>query len=536
MKKILLSLFILVFSLNSNAQLIEVNKTGVTESEYSLQQLVENVLISGDCSEVNTFESLQIGQPTEISTKSYGFFNRGNNTGFPFEKGIIITSGRAQHAGNIQVADILNNINNNPGDTDLETALGITNTFDTSFVKFNFKALNDKISFRFLMASEEYDGNTECNYADSFAFLIREVGTPNYINLAVLPDNTPVSTTNINNSEICAINVEFFEGYDLGDTNYGGRTKVLTAISTLVPGTTYEIKLVISDQGDREYDSAVFLEAGSFNLGIDLGEDLTIANNNAVCGTTKELDASIAADSYKWFKDGVIIPGAVNRVYEANLGNGLYKVDAILNASNCEPSGEVTLEFVTKPVANTPDNSNICEATNTGISQFNFDIDITPQVLDVQSTADFEILYFDSVAASIDNIAGTNIISPYTNTLREETIYVRIHNKNKTTCFALTEFNLSVSDIPIPTQPEPYRICDDLESGSDTDGIINTFLLNTRDSEVLGTLDTNQYDISYHTTQNGAEINDVSTVIPKDSNHSVTNSQTLFIRVENKDN
>ena len=38
MKKILLSLFILVFSLNSNAQLIEVNKAGVTESEYSLQQ------------------------------------------------------------------------------------------------------------------------------------------------------------------------------------------------------------------------------------------------------------------------------------------------------------------------------------------------------------------------------------------------------------------------------------------------------------------------------------------------------------------
>ena len=536
MKKKLLFLFILVFSLNSNAQLIEVNKTGVTESEYSLQQLVENVLISGDCSEVNTFESLQIGQPTEISTKSYGFFNRGNNTGFPFEKGIIITSGRAQHAGNIQVADILNIINNNPGDTDLETALGITNTFDTSFVKFNFKALNDKISFRFLMASEEYDGTTECDYADSFAFLIREVDTPNYINLAVLPDNTPVSTTNINNSEICAKNVEFFEGYDLGDTNYGGRTKVLTASSTLVPGTTYEIKLVISDQGDSRYDSAVFLEAGSFNLGIDLGEDLTIANNNAVCGTTKELDASIAADSYKWFKDGVIIPGAINRVYEANLGNGLYKVDAILNASNCEPSGEVTLEFVTKPIANTPDNSNICEATNTGISQFNFDTDITSQVLDVQSTADFEILYFDSMAASIDNIAGTNIISPYTNTLREETIYVRIHNKNKTTCFALTEFNLSVSDIPVPVQPNAYRLCDDNASGSDIDGITNNFRLSTKDTEILGTLIPAQYNVSYHVTLADAQTSSTTNTIDKNSDYQVTNSQRVFVRVENIDN
>ena len=141
--------------------------------------------------------------------------------------------------------------------------------------------------------------------------------------------------------------------------------------------------------------------------------------------------------------------------------------------------------------------------------------------------------------AANDNVAGTEFPNPYPNpsAFSSQIIYARVHNKDAPeACFEITDFRLAVTDLPIAVQPEPYRICDDLESSSDTDSIINTFLLNTRDTEVLGTLDTNQYSISYHTTQSGAEINDVSTVIPKDSNHSVTNSQTLFIRVENKDN
>ena len=61
------------------------------------------------------------------------------------------------------------------------------------------------------MASEEYDGTFECDYTDGFAFLLREVGTTNYVNLAVLPDQTPVNVTNINDAVDCSANTEYFE-------------------------------------------------------------------------------------------------------------------------------------------------------------------------------------------------------------------------------------------------------------------------------------------------------------------------------------
>jgi len=543
MKKILLFLIIFIFTFNSNAQLIEVNKTGITESEYSLQQLVENVLIAGECSEIDSFESEQFGEPRDISTKSYGFFHRRTNTGFPFESGIIITSGSAQPAGNIETLETLNVFNGNLGDSDLETALNVVETYDASFVKFNFKALNNSISFRFLMASEEYDGSTECSFADSFAFLLREVGTTNYINLAVLPNNTPVSTTNINNSFDCGKNVEFFEGYGLRDTNYGGRTKVLTASSAVVLGTTYEIKLVISDQGDDQYDSAVFLEAGSFNLGIDLGEDLTLAQNNAVCGNIKELDASINANSYKWFKDGVVIPGAINRVYQANLGNGIYKVEAILNTSSCTSSGDINLEFATKPIANKPLNIISCDDDLNGFNQFNLNNLKDAEILNVSdpTISEFEVLYFSTLSAATDNVADTDLPNPHqVNTGVGETIYARVQNKIvPNSCFDITSFTIVITGIPVPETPSDYSFCDNTSVGSDTDGFINNFILKEKDKEILGEdLDAAQYSVSYHTSEIGAKTSTTLDVIDKTTNYknTTTNTQPIYVRVENVDN
>ena len=46
--------------------------------------------------------------------------------------------------------------------------------------------------------------------------------------------------------------------------SYNGFTTVLTAMAVLTPCETYHIRLAIADGGDGLYDSAVFLEAGSF--------------------------------------------------------------------------------------------------------------------------------------------------------------------------------------------------------------------------------------------------------------------------------
>jgi hypothetical protein len=71
--------------------------------------------------------------------------------------------------------------------------------------------------------------------------------------------------------------------------NFNGQTVKMTASASGLDIThTYRIKLVIAD-GDRnvEYDSAIFLEANSFNIGQNvLGLNYTAANNKAICPST----------------------------------------------------------------------------------------------------------------------------------------------------------------------------------------------------------------------------------------------------------
>ena len=59
------------------------------------------------------------------------------------------------------------------------------------------------------------------------------------------------------------------------------------------------------------YDSAVFLEAGSFNLDLDLGDDYTISSGLAKCiGETVTLNTNNPSAEHVWQKDGVVISGA----------------------------------------------------------------------------------------------------------------------------------------------------------------------------------------------------------------------------------
>jgi hypothetical protein len=92
----------------------------------------------------------------------------------------------------------------------------------------------------------------------------------------------------------------------------------LTAQTTVVAGKTYHIKLVIADQGGNYYDSAVFLEAGSFKSKIDLGSDRLLATNNGIC-FGYIIDTGFSPSlfyTYNWYKDDSTTPivGKINRL------------------------------------------------------------------------------------------------------------------------------------------------------------------------------------------------------------------------------
>ncbi|MGK4566130.1 choice-of-anchor L domain-containing protein [Flavobacterium sp. 3HN19-14] len=150
------------------------------------------------------------------------------------------------------------------------------NSQNASVLEFDFSTPTAYMSFNYIFASEEY-GNFQCDFSDAFAFLLTDLETNVTKNLAVIPGTTtPVSVVTIRdqqyNDGCTSQNSNYFDNYfyekpyETG-MNFNGQTKLLTAASDIIPNHPYHIKLVIADRQDTSYDSAVFIQAGSFASG-----------------------------------------------------------------------------------------------------------------------------------------------------------------------------------------------------------------------------------------------------------------------------
>ena len=531
-------ILLLLWSTQGFAQIIAINDAGDAQSFFGPEQLIEDVLIDSPCTVVSDFSSQVNGNPGDTSTKSYGYFRRAGGASFPFDAGIVLTSGQANPAGNVGTTGLLNYQNSLPGDSDLDNAIVSTPgtlSNDATFIKFTFTPIADNISFRFLMASEEY-GSFECEYTDSFAFLLREVGSTVYQNLAVLPAGTEVTVTNINNNVSgCNSNPEFFAGYDsdgITDTNYNGRTKVLTASADVTPNVAYEIKLVVADEDDQQYDTAVFLEAGSFNIGLDLGQDLTIAGGNSACSDeTLMLDTLIdtTIGAHTWYQDGVLIPGETDSFIEVTV-DGEYSV-IVDFTGGCSSTDIIIVEFATSPVLYPIDDQFICDDNNDGF----WALDLTAlaaQVLDTQDPSEFSVTFHSSQTDADDNASPLN--TPYTNTTAytQEDIFIRIESNINTKCYSTDSFILDVTDQPTATI-QTYDLCDNDDDGDDANGFLE-FDLATMTPLVLNGQDPLQFNVTYHLSQLDADNN--SGGLPLLYTNTTVNLQQLIVRVENIDN
>ena len=537
--KNLLTLLTFCISFIGFAQIISINDSASPESSYGPEELIKKVIISSSCSSADNFTFRVNGGSSDLTTKSYGYFKRPAGSTFPFEEGVILTTGSAFPAGNTTRSVLIDIQNGGPGDLDLEAALGQGNTHDATFIKFNFTPQVATIDFRFIMASEEYNGTSECQFGDSFAFLLREVGTIIYTNLAVLPDGTPVSVTAINNSSLipnspndpdCDAHIEYFQGYDVGNTNYGGLTKALTASSAVTPGVTYEIKLVVADQRDDAWDSAIFIEGGSFNIGGDLGNDHLIVTGNPGCqGTaiTLNTNISVAGATFKWFKDGVEISGETNATLQV-FTDGTYGFKATL-ASGCTATDEVVIEFTPPPVVTTPPlDILLCETDGNGVEQFNFSANAA-LVLGTQIASNFPISYHLSQADAEGNMSPLPI--PYQNILVTETIWMRIADLTQS-CHRVISFDIEVRSQPIANTPIDFNLCDDAIDGDDTNGIVE-FDLSPKIPEVLGSQLASDYAVKLYYDQAAADAAVVGTEITAPIQNT-TNPQVIFARLENK--
>jgi len=515
------------------------------DETLTTQQLVEDILIDSPCAIVSNF--IQYTGTDEGDVNGIAAFDA-NGSGFPFAAGIILSSGNVASAPGPNSTLLSEGGAGWGGDLDLEAVTTATNTQNASFIQFNFVPQISNISFDFLMASEEYNQVFECAFSDAFAFILTDNITGITQNLAVLPGTTtPIEVTNIRYEVIgqcAAINEIYFGQYNfqpitnplapsvpaaLAPINFNGQTVELTAIGTVVPGNSYTIKLVVADQQDTLFDISVYLEAGSFNIGVDLGPDATIMNGNPACqGTPYTIGVTPTMGStYTWYKfnpaTGMfeVIPGAIFSTYNVT-SNGTYRIE-VTSASGCMAMDDIEIEFAPQPIAGQPDQITICDMLpNDGIGEFNLTLR-DAQIINGQVgvTVTYYTLLSDAQAGILPiatPMAYTNIIPGF------DTVFARLE-EDMFGCFDIVELDLQVNESPAITDPiSDYFICD-----NDGDGM-ETFDLRTKDAEILNSLV--NVTLSYYETQ-GDALAAINPITPDTAY--VSGSTIVWVRAENSD-
>ena len=507
----------------------------VSTNTYTITELVEDVLIDSPCAVISNIQ--------HSSSCGIGSF-QANNSAFPFTEGVVLRSGN--------VADTqgpFTDINNSTVCTDsigtdfqlqaISNAQGQLSTVqDVTYLEFDFTPLTDNFSFNFLFASNEY-GEFQCNFADVFGFILTNLSTSEVTNLAVVPGTSmPVSVNSIRSSlynTVCpSANDLFFGQYNpflpsaQTAINMRGQTTVMQASAVVVPNTPYRIKLVIGDYQDTDYDSAVFIEAGSFTIGsaniVGTGiyggyeGDYTIANTMAFCANTCHFiqagSSPIANAGYQWFLDGVLLPGENNYNLEV-CAPGTYSVIVTIGDVNsgCVLTDDVIIEFY--PDHNTGTAGNLLSCTGF------FDLTVNQPLL-LNGLPGSVSFYLSQMDAEIGLLSLTNV-SNYFGFDNQE-IFARVQIGSEP-CYEIVSFFLEVMQCPtINLDPiNPLLLCDPDQDGLEVFDLSLTDVLNQNN------LSPAQYLVSYYNSQSDAENGNNPILTPFSY---IGTNETIYVRVE----
>ena len=345
------TLFIIVwiscFPIGISAQSINVDDT------KDANELVQVLTNNNSC--LSVFSEASTGGTIK---KSIAYFDK-NGTNFPFSNGVVLSTWESQNSKGPYNPSFSGTVSSWGGDRNMDAILGV-NSSNATTLEFEFESKTNFLSFNYIFASNEYIRDYPCNYSDGLAILIQDVtNNGNYINIATLPDGTPVSSRNIRPrinlsdpslTKCDAKNEMYFEKFNTDLTtpspiNYAGQTKVLNAQSKLEIGHRYRIKFVIAEGPSRSQFSALFIEAGSFASKLDLGKNRLAATKNAVCnGETITVSTGITG-VHKWSKTD---SGTTTQLTETSNvlainQPGTYKVEVI--NSGCTFTGEIKIEY-----------------------------------------------------------------------------------------------------------------------------------------------------------------------------------------------
>ncbi|MFV8368082.1 choice-of-anchor L domain-containing protein [Flavobacterium sp. LB2R40] len=559
MKKIIIFILLIVFHTGFSQSIT------VSTTQYSIDQLINQVLINSPCvlgSNITSRTGIAFG-----SSNGIGYFEN-TNSGFPFSNGVVLSTGDVTKIPGPNTNILSDGTSAWLGDSDLEANLlsqsGITiNSINASYIEFDFQPKTPNFDFSFLFASEEY-GTSQCNFSDAFAFLLKDVtagGTS--VNLAVIPNtNLPVSVETIRddtyNANCPSANPSYFGAFNSNGfgpaINFNGQTISMIASATgLDINHVYRIKLVIADGGNNTgYDSAIFLEANSFNIGQDvLGLDYTEANNSAICpGSTLPILSARGLSpgtTFVWKKENMgISPAQTGETLDLNtlfpmISSGIHTFSVSYKEPGCiEVTDEIILEIYPKiGVIQTVPTIYTCDA---GAPSYDFDLNKNSTIIlagiDQSTTATgalddlpvtTKISYHLTNATATSNTAPISNIHTISNAENGKTIFVRIQNPT-TLCYEIRSFQLQIVPSPIIASI-PVDLSQCARNFSETPPIA-TFNLNANIASILGSQSNTYNLLSVHSTLTGAN-NNTNRVTLNSGNELVSPSATLWVRLQN---
>jgi gliding motility-associated-like protein len=189
----------------------------------------------------------------------------------------------------------------------------------------------------------------------------------------------------------------------------------------------------------------------------------------------------------------------------------------------CLGLGEhITLRTVNPNPNRDPDNLILCDDTNPGDLSEVFDLTQNESYI-LNGESNVFASYHLSLEDAENNVGAISTPESYSNSLQEETIYVRVTN-SLTGCYARVSFSIRVDPLPVALSVTNLLACED-----NSDGIFD-FDLESKTTEVLGGQDPSIYQVSYHQSQGDAEALSNSLSSPYTN---ISNPQMIYVAITN---
>lgn len=480
-----------------------------------------NTLLDNACVEISNAKF--------SSSEAVALFNNGGGK-FPISQGVLIRSGEAKLTEGRYTGSGVSSQVNSKGDEDLHKINSQTGQShlitDVAFLEFDFVPLSSNFNFNFLFASNEY-GEWQCISSDVFAFLLTDLSTGQTTNLAVIPDtDVPVSVRTIKDAKYNAScepdNPSLFGSYQVNDpknstVNMRGYTQVMNASADITPGRPYRIRLVIGDSNDANYDSAIFLEAGSFSANVDLGEDKDLC-----AGDTYKIGTGLNADLYahSWLYNGSPVAGETTNSLNVTQP-GTYEVRVTKEGTKCLVTDEVVFSNLE---VKAPEDLQLCYAES---GKYNYDLSLNNELTLGIDDEQYELYYYTSYTRVQNNTPiPASQLSSFSSPGNQKILMKIFNRETRQFCDTVYDFQLLVSD-PIEIQPlQDIEECILPGKGATID-------LTRVENDIFDSGDLSDFTISYFNSSEEAKTNSAAIATPSAYKiSSGTKKKTVWVRVQ----